>query len=144
MLFFRELSESDTDDKIQVSPAIYLQYITTLSKTYCQLFAKIEDKRNRLEKVLHKLENISGQVEELKQELSDLQPRFEQITKEIDSKKESVSQIMTQRAAGLTFYKDLENKVALMKIQLDNLQKDYDEQMANDNEKVSGTIKTIQ
>ena len=42
---------------------MYLQYITTLSKTYVQLFGKIEDKRNRLEKVLNKLENISGQVE---------------------------------------------------------------------------------
>lgn len=55
---------------------MYLQYVTTLSKTYCQMFAKIEDKRNRLEKVLHKLENIAGQVDELQQELSDLQPRW--------------------------------------------------------------------
>ena len=41
---------------------MYLQYVTTLSKTYCQMFAKIEDKRNRLEKVLHKLENIAGRM----------------------------------------------------------------------------------
>ena len=117
---------------------MYLQYVTTLSKTYVQLFGKIEDKRNRLEKVLHKLENISGQVDELKQELSDLQPRFEQINTEIDSKKESVTQLSSQRAAGLSTHKQMDSKASELKVSLDKLQQEYDSQMKSDTEKVAG------
>ena len=61
-MYYSELSEADKNSKIQISPAMYLQYLNTLSKTYVQQFSKIEEKRNRLERVLHKLENIGGQV----------------------------------------------------------------------------------
>ena len=85
---------------------MYLQYVTTLSKTYVKLFSSIEETRNRLEKIQHKLENVSGQVEELAQELNDLQPRFAQITAEIETKKETVGQLSTTRASVLANHKN--------------------------------------
>jgi dynein heavy chain len=122
---------------------MYLQYIDTLKKTYVQYFSKIEDKRNRLERILQRLDNISGQVEELQQELSDLQPRFEQISSEINKKKDTVSQLMAQRSAGLSALKQLEGKNSGSKASLSKLQTEYDEQMASDNEKVEAAINVL-
>ena len=47
---------------ILVSPSMYLSFISTLSKQYCNHFSKIEEKRNRFEKVIQKMENIAKQV----------------------------------------------------------------------------------
>ena len=47
---------------VQMSPPMYLQFVTTMAKSYVHNVSKIEEKRNRLEKVLHKLETIAGQV----------------------------------------------------------------------------------
>ena len=47
---------------ILVCPAMYLQFIRTLSKEYCNHFSKIEEKRNRFEKVIQRMENIIKQV----------------------------------------------------------------------------------
>ena len=121
---------------------MYLQYVTTLSKTYVKLFASIEETRNRLEKIQHKLENVSGQVEELAQELNDLQPRFAQITAEIETKKETVGQLSTTRASVLANHKELDTHCKELKIQLDKIQAQYDDAMGSDLGKVMGMCQT--
>ena len=47
---------------ILVSPSMYIHFITTLSKEYCNHFSRIEEKRNRFEKVIQRMENIVKQV----------------------------------------------------------------------------------
>ena len=134
-----ELSDADnSSSNVQISPAMYLQYVTTLSKTYVKLFSSIEETRNRLEKIQHKLENVSGQVEELAQELNDLQPRFAQITAEIETKKETVGQLSTTRASVLANHKELDTHCKELKIQLDKIQAQYDDAMGSDLGKVMG------
>ena len=61
ILTFSELCNKQ-EELVQISPAMYLHFVTTMSKSYVQNVGKIEEKRNRLEKVLHKLETIAGQV----------------------------------------------------------------------------------
>lgn len=116
---------------------MYLQFISTLSQSYSKQFAKIEEKRNRLEKVLAKMETISTQVDELHQELSDLQPRLEQINCDIESKREMISQLVAQKTAGLSSYKQEEAKLATLKENLDKLQDELDSKMAADNDRIS-------
>ena len=50
---------------ILVSPSMYIHFITTLSKEYCNHFSRIEEKRNRFEKVNQRMENIVKQVSNL-------------------------------------------------------------------------------
>ena len=127
------------EHNIQMSPSMYLQFLTVLAKNYSQSFHEIEEKRNRLEKVLHKLETISSQVDELKQELSDLQPRFEQINSDIDTKKENLGQLQSQRTSGMSAYKQLDAKINDINASLTKVETDYNEKMKEDDEKVSGT-----
>ena len=125
---------------IQMSPSMYLQFLTALAKNYSQSFHEIEEKRNRLEKVLQKFETISSQVDELKQELSDLQPRFEQINSDIETKKENLGQLQSQRTAGMSAYKQLDAKINDINSSLAKVETDYNEKMKEDQEKVSGKL----
>ena len=47
---------------VLISPATYLRFLQTLNTVYVANNAKIEDKKARLEKLVQKLETISGQV----------------------------------------------------------------------------------
>ena len=135
-----ELADDGSIDEhnIQMSPSMYLQFLVAMAKNYLQSFHEIEEKRNRLEKVLQKLETISSQVDELKQELSDLQPRFEQINSDIDTKKENLAQIQSQRTAGMSAYKQLDAKINEINTNKQKVEDDYNNKMKEDQEKVDG------
>ena len=47
---------------VLISPATYLRFLQTLNTVYVANNTKIEDKKARLEKLILKLETISGQV----------------------------------------------------------------------------------
>jgi hypothetical protein len=47
---------------VLISPATYLRFLQTLNTVYVANNAKIEDKKARLEKLIQKLDTISGQV----------------------------------------------------------------------------------
>ena len=47
---------------VLISPATYLRFLQTLNTVYVANNTKIEDKKARLEKLIQKLETISGQV----------------------------------------------------------------------------------
>ena len=55
-----------------ITPAVYLRYIHTLRDNYVEQSGHIEERKNRLEKLLQKLEAISVQVflEKLRTKLS--------------------------------------------------------------------------
>ena len=69
--------------------------------------------------------------------MSDLQPRFQQMSGEIETKKETVSELQAQRSSNMTQYKLTESKLSELKNNLDQSQVAYDDAMAPDNDKVS-------
>ena len=69
--------------------------------------------------------------------MSDLQPRFQQMSGEIETKKETVSELQAQRSSNMTQYKLTESKLSELKNNLDQSQITYDDAMAPDNDKVS-------
>ena len=69
--------------------------------------------------------------------MSDLQPRFQQMSGEIETKKETVSELQAQRSSNMTQYKLTESKLSELKNNLDQCQITYDDAMAPDNDKVS-------
>ena len=74
--------------------------------------------------------------------MSDLQPRFQQMSGEIETKKETVSELQAQRSSNMTQYKLTESKLSELKNNLDQSQITYDDAMAPDNDKVSSTVHT--
>lgn len=71
------------------------------------------------------------------QELTDLQPRLEQMTTEIESKREMIAQVVTQRTSGLATFKQDEASITELKATVEQCQEDYEEQMASVNDKMS-------
>ena len=56
---------------------------------------------------------------------------------EIETKKETVSELQAQRSSNMTQYKLTESKLSELKNNLDQSQITYDDAMAPDNDKVS-------
>ena len=55
----------------------------------------------------------------------------------IETKKEAVSQLQTQRALNMSHYKQMGDKLFELKSNLDQFQDEYDDAMATDTDKVS-------
>ena len=55
-------SPDEKSTNVIITPAVYLRYIHTLRDNYVEQSGHIEERKNRLEKLLQKLEAISVQV----------------------------------------------------------------------------------
>jgi len=55
-------SEEEKSTNVIITPAVYLRYIHSLRDNYVQQSSQIEERKNKLEKLLQKLETISTQV----------------------------------------------------------------------------------
>ena len=56
---------------------------------------------------------------------------------EIDTKKEAISQLQTQRSSNMSQYKQMESKLFDLKYKVDLCHDEYEEAMSADNDKVS-------
>ena len=65
------------------------------------------------------------------------------MTTEIDTRKDQIAQVVSQRTVGLASHKQEEAKVLVIKEKLEHQESEYENQMASFKDKVEGKIRSI-